>query len=313
LTLVIPLSAVFTGRGISYLWRTDILMKKVVAYRFAVRILSVITVLSLLVSGFLTWQRGYWYAVVGNAFFGGCCVLFIYPLQGEKFMQSFLQAIACYVLLVLAENVAVLRHAVDSFAIPLMLFLVLFSRRRTFPRNSSKENRLFYAYAAIALRIIAYGLPLVPLYMLLYFLSYTGKYYSIATVLSQRQHRTAAWRCDRDQMNALWSKIMDYMQKEQPFLNAGYREEQMAKALFTNRAYLSQTINEVGGTSFKGMLNDYRVRYAMAMLRDNPALSIKEVAVSSGFNSSTVFLGVFKSFTGETPQQFLSRIRGRRQ
>jgi AraC-like DNA-binding protein/CheY-like chemotaxis protein len=57
------------------------------------------------------------------------------------------------------------------------------------------------------------------------------------------------------------------------------------------------------GLSFSEMLGKLRIEYAMGLLR-NPALSIADVAWSSGFHDTSYFARAFRKYAGVTPTQF---------
>ena len=286
-------------------------MKRIVAYRFVIRLLSCAAVLFLLcwrwtVAPSLIWDRG-----VGDAFFGGCLLLLLYPLKGESALFAVLQAVLFVVLMAAGECLPRQHLLLWTCTIPLLLMIVLWERRRSMPRLVTKENRLFYTCLVLMLRPVGNGIPLVFLYVLMYVLCYYGSTFSLAGYLAHFKRRTEKGKCDPAQMRSLFERAEQFLVREQPFLNANYREDEMARALYTNRVYLSQTINAVSGMNFKTLLNSYRVRYAMALMREKPALNIKQVAINSGFNSSNVFVTSFRQITGENPQKFLSRMRER--
>ncbi len=69
-------------------------------------------------------------------------------------------------------------------------------------------------------------------------------------------------------------------------------------------AYLSRKFKEEMGIGFSDYLSRYRLGHAAAMLRDNPDLSITEVAFASGFNDSNYFSDKFKRQYGSSPIKF---------
>lgn len=284
-------------------------MKKVVAYRFVIRVLSAVTVLALVVLRLAAGPAPVWYSATGDAFLAGCVLLLLYPLKGENNRYAALQAGLFAVLMTLGECLPAFRTFLWTAILPLLLLAVFWERRRIAPRLVTKENRFFYAFLVMILYRWGHGLPLVPLYLLLYILSYNGSMFCLSAFLGRFRRRSESGKCDPAQMKYLFERAQRYLNSEQPFLDANYREDEMAKALFTNRVYLSQTINQVSGMNFKTLINSYRVRYAMTLMREQPALNIKEIALHSGFNSSNVFLTSFRQITGENPQKYLSKMR----
>lgn len=286
----------------------DAPMKKVVAYRFVIRAGSVVTVLSLLVLRLLAGQGGM--TGVAEVFQGGCFLLLLYPLKGENSRQAVVQMLVFMSLMAAGECFPRWQSPVWQGALPLLLAAVYQERKRVWARGIMGENRLLYACLALTFRSLADGWLLLPLYLIMYALAYFGEAFHLEAWRNAIRRRSTGGRCDRAQMQNLFKRALHLLEKERPYLNPRYKEDDMAQSLFTNRVYLSQTINAIGGMNFKMLLNTYRVQYAIALIRKNPVMNIKQVATNSGFSSSNVFITAFRMVTGESPQQFLSRTRG---
>lgn len=284
-------------------------MKKVVAYRFVIRMLSLLLVAVLPVLGMLADPGAAWMARAGDACLGGCLLLLLYPLKGENGRHALLQAVLIAVLMVAGACQPLVHRILWSGGLPLLLALALWIRRCPASRGAARENRMLYAFLVLAFCGVGQGLPLVPFYAVMYVLCYSGNAFTLILYLSRFRRRSEAGKCDPAQMRFLFERAERYLAREKPFLDAHYREDEMAKALFTNRVYLSQSINAVAGMTFKMLLNTYRVRHAIALMRENPSLNIKQIAHSSGFNSTNVFLAAFRMIMGESPQQHLSKMR----
>ena len=99
------------------------------------------------------------------------------------------------------------------------------------------------------------------------------------------------------------------MVERRPFLVVDYQLQDLANSLYTNRSYLSKTINRFSGKNFRAYVNYYRVMYAMELFRANMSLRINDLAQLSGFRSESSFLNSFKSVMGEPPSIWCARIR----
>ena len=88
-----------------------------------------------------------------------------------------------------------------------------------------------------------------------------------------------------------------------------YQLQDLANSLYTNRSYLSKTINRFSGKNFRSYVNYYRVMYAMELFRANMSLRIIDLAELSGFRSESSFLNSFRSVMGEAPSIWCARIR----
>ena len=107
----------------------------------------------------------------------------------------------------------------------------------------------------------------------------------------------------------LYDRCCKYMVEKRPFLVDRYTIQDLANALFTNRAYLSKTINKYSGKNFRSYVNYYRIMYAVELFRANNSLRIVELAQLSGFHSNTSFYQAFRAVMGEPPSHWCSRVR----
>lgn len=111
----------------------------------------------------------------------------------------------------------------------------------------------------------------------------------------------------------LYDRCCRYMMERKPFLVESYALQDLARSLFTNKMYLSQTINRFSGKNFRQYLNYYRVMYAMELFRGNMSLRVSELSGLCGFHSETSFLKSFKDVTGEAPSHWCARERKKAQ
>ncbi len=78
----------------------------------------------------------------------------------------------------------------------------------------------------------------------------------------------------------------------------------VAKAAYTNRTYLSRYINSMYNCSFKVWITQLRIEEAKELLRENPELSISEVAAQSGFASMESFSHTFSRHEQLSPSRW---------
>ena len=81
--------------------------------------------------------------------------------------------------------------------------------------------------------------------------------------------------------------------------------EDMAEHLYSNKLYLSRTINLLSGRNFRQFVNYHRVQYAMSLFKKDPRLKVAEAATMSGFHSTVSFNMSFKVNTGRTPSEWI--------
>ena len=69
----------------------------------------------------------------------------------------------------------------------------------------------------------------------------------------------------------------------------------MAQQLGTNGKYVSMAVNTHFGCSFSEYINNLRIAYARQLMKDNPKMTIVEVAHKSGYTSMASFYRNLKS------------------
>ena len=95
----------------------------------------------------------------------------------------------------------------------------------------------------------------------------------------------------------LYDRCCRYMADRKPFLVESFSLGDLASVLFTNKVYLSKTINY------------YRVMYAMELFRRNKSLTVAELGSLAGFHSNTTFNQAFKTVMKESPSTWCARLR----
>ncbi len=113
---------------------------------------------------------------------------------------------------------------------------------------------------------------------------------------------------------SLFVRICQLMDEEMPYTNPGFKPEDLAVRLGTNRTYLANAIKCYGGgLTISQFIMRYRLRYASQLLeRDDLDLSISDVAQMAGFSSRCTFNRQFALFFHDSPSDYkdmLSRQR----
>ena len=107
----------------------------------------------------------------------------------------------------------------------------------------------------------------------------------------------------------LYDRCCRYMADRKPFLVESFSLGDLASVLFTNKVYLSKTINYYSGKNFRSYVNYYRVMYAMELFRRNKSLTVTELGSLAGFHSGTTFNQAFKAVMQESPSTWCARLR----
>lgn len=101
--------------------------------------------------------------------------------------------------------------------------------------------------------------------------------------------------------------ILNYFDKEKPFLEQNFNLTDLASALKVPQHHISYCFSDFIEMSFTKLRAKKRVDYAKElMLQTNmKEISLDQIAERSGFSSRSSFFSSFKDFTGMTPSEFL--------
>lgn len=113
-----------------------------------------------------------------------------------------------------------------------------------------------------------------------------------------------------DKLSNLLSRFTTLMIEQKLFTDPSLTVASVADRLGTNRTYLSKTINESTGKTFTQLINDYRIREAIAQMSDFEANKpLKQIAAEVGFSSLSTFYATFQSSTGMTPARYRLKLK----
>ena len=111
-------------------------------------------------------------------------------------------------------------------------------------------------------------------------------------------------------VDGLMSGFTRLMLEEKLFTDPSITVGAVAERLGSNRTYLSKAINESTGKTFTQVVNEYRIREAVALISDLDAnIPLKQVCADVGFNSLSTFYTSFQAGTGMTPASYRERVR----
>lgn len=98
--------------------------------------------------------------------------------------------------------------------------------------------------------------------------------------------------------------LSSYMQTEKPYLDAELSLQKLAMGIDLPEKQVSHLINHHLGKHFFDYINEFRIKEAKALLRDQRALTVLEILYEVGFNSKSSFYTAFKKETGQTPTNY---------
>ena len=87
-------------------------------------------------------------------------------------------------------------------------------------------------------------------------------------------------------------------------LREDLNRDSLAAMVFLNPDYLSHRFKKVTGYSLTNYIIYARTQEAMRLLKNNPEMSIRDIAISCGFQNLSYFAKQFKKETGLTPRDF---------
>ena len=105
--------------------------------------------------------------------------------------------------------------------------------------------------------------------------------------------------------------INTFLIDKKPFLRQKYSLGEMSKDLDIPLHYLSAFINRHYNMNFNELINRYRVSYSKLMIMNDEWKSKKlsTIAAEAGFHNRNTFTTAFKKETGESPSEYVSRIK----
>jgi AraC-like DNA-binding protein len=110
-----------------------------------------------------------------------------------------------------------------------------------------------------------------------------------------------------EQKSMLVEAINKVMDTTYEYCSVDFSLGKLALLTNSNFRYVSQIINETYHKNFNNFVNEYRIREARVRLMDTDKYgqyTIKAIAESLGYKSTTTFTNAFRSITGFTPSAF---------
>jgi AraC-like DNA-binding protein len=104
----------------------------------------------------------------------------------------------------------------------------------------------------------------------------------------------------------LYQRIMAKFIVEKKYRDPDYSAQKLATELGTNTRYISAVVNLRYQDNYSQMVNEFRIKDAMYLLKDKHAqkMTMQEVATSVGFANRQSFYAAFYKRTGLSPKEF---------
>ena len=104
------------------------------------------------------------------------------------------------------------------------------------------------------------------------------------------------------------SLLAQYCEAPQLYLQHDLTLAQLAKAIDTNRTYLSRYLSQVQQQTFYDYINRLRLnKKSIPLMKDHPEYTLEFVASESGFKSISTFRRAFIKLTGLNPSNYFQK------
>lgn len=133
-----------------------------------------------------------------------------------------------------------------------------------------------------------------------------GYRYNIQRITSKQTEKRETQSSGSE--SVLRNSLLNYFDKEYPYLNPDLSLKDVANILNTNTTYLSRVINREFNTNFYSFINNYRIDHAISLIKKSKSrIASDTLYINSGFKSRSVFYKLFKEKTGHSPQDYIQK------
>ena len=104
----------------------------------------------------------------------------------------------------------------------------------------------------------------------------------------------------------MYQEIMAKFIVEKKYRDADYNAQKLADELNTNTRYISAVINLRYQDNYSQMVNEFRIKDAMYLLKDKHSqkMTMEEIALTVGFSNRQSFYAAFYKRLGITPREY---------
>ena len=155
-----------------------------------------------------------------------------------------------------------------------------------------------------------FAVPVFIFYFLYYMLRISELKATILAVNNSRDYDVTERLDDStvDKCYELYDIIVEYFEREKPYLDPNFSISQLSFRLNSNNSYMSRAIKLKKNMSFATFVNTYRIERVKEMIRNNrDVYTIEYIYTSSGFANQSTFNKAFKQIEGVTPSEFAAK------
>ena len=126
--------------------------------------------------------------------------------------------------------------------------------------------------------------------------------------LTEKKMKAPLYRTllNSEMVEELYERIMSKFIVEKKYRDPEYSAQKLAIELGTNTRYISAVINLRYQDNYSQMVNEFRIKDAMYILKDKHAqkMTMKEIALTVGFSNRQSFYAAFFKRTGQSPKEY---------
>ena len=136
---------------------------------------------------------------------------------------------------------------------------------------------------------------------------YTRKIVEESAKMDAEEPEQAVIPLTPEKEHIMAAEIRRLMDEKRLFLQPNLKINDLAHMLNTNRNYIYNAINRGIGLSFAEYVNKKRIEYAVRLIDQNREILLTDVAIKSGFASTSAFYRNFKLYMDCTPSEYQKR------
>jgi len=119
------------------------------------------------------------------------------------------------------------------------------------------------------------------LFLLLYYRAYTGRSFLVKIKTEEKiqalSYTASQVLLDPEEektLKIIYDRVNEHMQEKRPFLSDRYTLDMLAKDVYSNRGYVSKSINFFSRMNFCKFINLYRINHALELIKKNPKIKL---------------------------------------
>jgi len=126
--------------------------------------------------------------------------------------------------------------------------------------------------------------------------------------LTEKKQKTPLYRSllKMETVDEIYQQIMAKFIVEKKYRDCNYSAKKMAEELNTNVRYISAIVNLRYQDNYSQMVNEFRIKEAMYMLKDRRYMNmtIEDIALAVGYQNRQCFYVAFYKRLGITPREY---------